>query len=195
MSRYVFGVDPGFAKIGWTIAEITDSGVTPREMGLISTKKSDKKLKVLASDDNVRRAREIAVAMNEILARYAVVAVCAEAKSFPRNASAAAKVAICWGVLVQSATTLDLPLIQARPQEIKRSMCGKANVSKKDIQDACDRIFGADVLHPLVKGIAQSDLEHPYDSLAAVVTCSDSEVLRLARKMFLVQGLREFPAG
>ena len=180
---YVLGVDPGFAKVGWTVAEMTPSGFRPVEMGLITTKKSDKKLKVLASDDNVRRARDIATAVNEILARYSILALCAEAKSFPRNASAAAKVAICWGILVQITVTLDLPLIQVRPQEIKTRMCGKANSSKKDIQAACDRMFGVEVLHPLVEGITRSDLEHPYDSLAAVVACSDSEVLRLARKM------------
>jgi crossover junction endodeoxyribonuclease RuvC len=183
VSIHILGVDPGFAKIGWTIARLSATGVEPVAMGLITTKKSDKKLKVLASDDNVRRAREIVVALDSVLVEYNVYAICAESKSFPRNASAAAKVAICWGILVKTAVSLDVPLIQARPQEIKQKLCGKANASKKEIQAACDQLYGIDTLQPLVEGVTRSNLEHPYDALATVIACSDSEVLRLARKM------------
>lgn len=183
MSVLLLGIDPGFAKVGWAIAELTPEGIRPVDMGLIVTKKSDKKLRVLASDDNVRRGREIVESLDRVLAKYDVIALCAEAKSFPRNASAAAKVAICWGILIKIAVALGIPLIQARPQEIKQKLCGKKNVSKKDIQDAVDLLFGVDLIHSLVEGIARSNLEHPYDGLATVVACSDSEVLRLARRM------------
>jgi crossover junction endodeoxyribonuclease RuvC len=182
----VLGVDPGFAKIGWSVSGLTSKGFDPIDMGLITTKKSDKKLKVLASDDNVRRGREISQAFGEILTTHQVVAICAEAKSFPRNASAAAKVAICWGILIQLSVQFDIPLIQARPQEIKTKLCGKANASKKEIQAAVDQMFGKDKILQLVEGIGRSTLEHPYDSVATVVACSDSEVLRLARKMAAV---------
>jgi len=157
--------------------------MVPVRMGLIETKKSDKKLKVLASDDNTRRGREIVNSLDEVLDGYHIHAICAESKSFPRNASAAAKVAIFWGILIKTAVLLNVPILQASPQLIKRRMCSKANATKKEVQDACDHMFGPELIHRLVKGIAGSKLEHPYDGLAAVVACSDSEALCLARRM------------
>lgn len=181
----ILGVDPGFAKIGYTVVRLQDP-LDPVTMGLIETKQSDKKLKVLSSDDNFRRAREIAEALDRIVKSSEdigrIVAICAEAKSFPRNASAAAKVAMTWGVLAAICVRTGIPLLQARPQEIKQKMCGKADASKLEIQEACGKVFGSKILS-LVEGIKRSDLEHPYDALAAVVACSDSETLRLVRRM------------
>lgn len=177
----VLGLDPGWANIGYAIVNLVP--FTPVRMGLIQTKKSDKKLKVLSSDDNVRRGREIVASLDALLAENTIHAICMESKSFPRNASASAKVAMFWGIIIKLATILDVPLIQARPQEIKRRMCAKEKATKQDVQDACDLMFGKELVHGLVEGIARSKLEHPYDGLATVVACSDGETLRLARRM------------
>lgn len=186
MTPLVIGIDPGFAKVGYSIVRLDRDKLVPITMGILRTKKSDKKLKVLASDDNFRRARELAEALIELAteasAQGEVVAICAEAKSFPRNASAAAKVAMFWGILALFCVEKGLPLIQARPQEIKKKMCGETSASKEEVQAACRETFG-DEISLLVEEIGKSDLEHPYDALAAVVACSDSETLRLARRM------------
>ncbi len=185
MSVIVIGIDPGFAKIGWARTRLTAAGVEPIDMGLIQTKKSDKKLNVLASDDNFRRGKEIARALYDLTVDTThgkVYTICAERKSFPRNASASAKVAYCWGVLCLLSEITGIPLIQASPQQIKMKMCGKANASKAEVQEACRRSFGDDISN-LVKGITKSNIEHPYDALATVLACSDSETLRLARRM------------
>jgi Holliday junction resolvasome RuvABC endonuclease subunit len=185
VSVIVLGLDPGFAKIGWATTRLTANGVEPIAMGLIQTKKSDKKLNVLASDDNFRRGKEIARALYDIATDTKdgkIYTICAERKSFPRNASAAAKVAYCWGVMCLLSEITGIPLIQASPQQIKQKMCGKANASKAEVQEACRQHFG-DEISNLVKGIARSNIEHPYDALATVLACSDSETLRLARRM------------
>lgn len=184
---YVLGIDPGFANVGYAVMRLTKNGVEPVTMGLIKTKKSDKKLNVLSSDDNFRRGREIAVALLDIVenppgldGRF--ISVCAEKKSFPRNASSAAKVAYCWGILCLLSVITGLPVLSASPQEIKLSLCGKANASKAEIQEACIRSFGQHITE-LVKGIAKSSQEHPYDAAATVLACSDSETLCMARRM------------
>jgi Holliday junction resolvasome RuvABC endonuclease subunit len=184
---YVLGLDPGFANIGYAVTRLTAKGVEPISMGLIKTKKSDKKLNVLSADDNFRRGKEIAKALQALVLNPPgdagkIIAICAERKSFPRNASAAAKVAMCWGVMCMLAVDTGLPVISASPQEIKLSLCGKANASKIEIQSACIRSFSQDITE-LVKGIAKSSQEHPYDALATVLACSDSETLCLARRM------------
>ena len=188
MSVLVMGIDPGFAKVGYSFVQLHQDRAVPVRMGLIQTKKSDKKLKVLASDDNFRRAKVISEELIGVIAEVeaeegALCALCIEGKSFPRNASAAAKVAMCWGVLAKLSVDTGIPVIQARPQEIKIKLCKKANASKAEVMAACQAIYGKAVLEGLVRSIAQSNLEHPYDSLAAVVACLDSEMLRLARRM------------
>jgi hypothetical protein len=40
-----------------------------------------------------------------------------------------------------------------------------------------------DNLDPLIAPVVPSLREHPYDALAAVVACLDSELIRLTRKM------------
>lgn len=184
---YVLGLDPGFANIGYAITRLTAEGLEPVALGLIQTKKSDKKLNVLSADDNFRRGKEIARALKKLVetppgGTGKFIAICAERQSFPRNASAAAKVAMCWGILCLLAVDTGLPFISASPQEIKKHLCGKANASKEEIQIACIRSFKTNITE-LVEGITKSTQEHPYDALATVLACSDSEILCLARGM------------
>jgi Holliday junction resolvasome RuvABC endonuclease subunit len=182
--KVLVGIDPGIAHFGFSFIELLPDSLVPVRMSLIVTTKSDKKLKVFASDDNARRGREIASVFREALETIPrPVAFCVEAKSFPRNASAAAKTAITWGIIIANAERLDIPIFQARPQEIKQKLCGVKNSSKVAVQDAVDELFGVDAIHPLVEDIALTNREHPYDSVAAVVACADSEILRMIRRM------------
>lgn len=182
MSILVLGIDPGFANTGWAQLELGGS-TTPEKllaMGLIETEKSSKKQKVLSSDDNYRRAREIAKALRK-LPRPTVI--CAESMSFPRNSSAAAKVAMTWGVIADFCEVEDIPMLMTSPKELKRAVCSDATASKEDVQKAL-RLRFADLPIGLLKeaGIPPSSQEHPYDALAAAVACLDSETLRLLRK-------------
>lgn len=179
----VIGIDPGLANFGYAVVEMGATELRPLQMGLIRTEKSDKKRQVLASDDNVNRGRELAHQFRQILRGLDnVVAFCVEAMSFPRNSSAAAKMAISWGVIIGIATERDIPIFQVRPQEIKKRMSGSKSASKQDIQATVDAMFTEEIIRPLVAGLTKGRLEHPYDALATVVACSDSEALRLFRK-------------
>lgn len=185
MSILVMGVDPGFANTGWALLELDGGvyGATPEKlvaMGLIETEKSSKKQKVLSADDNYRRAREISKAVRK-LTRPTVI--CAESMSFPRNASAAAKVAMTWGILADFCEAEDVPMLMTSPKELKKAICEDASASKETIQAAL-RVRYKDLPIELLKaaGIPPSSQEHPYDALAAAVACLDSESLRLLRK-------------
>ena len=165
---------------------------------MIHTEKSAKKREVRASDDNLNRARKIHEALRELLTRHKIGVICAETMSFPRNAGAAAKVAMCWGVIASLTQETGIPIVQASPQEIKKVLCGVASASKEDVQaalqerypgkgsvsqptsfpGACDRPL-SDILAN--NGVKKSDLEHPYDALAAIIACLDSEIMRMAR--------------
>ncbi len=76
-----------------------------------------------------------------------------------------------------------IPVEHVRPQEIKTKLCKKAKASKAEVQAACQDLFGKDDLDKLIGSLAKSLQEHPYDGLASVVACSDSETIRLAIRM------------
>lgn len=184
---YILGIDPGFASVGVAVVALGDTPANdcPIKLDVIRTKKADTKRKVRASDDNLGRAKEIAAELQKILTLYPASLICAETMSYPRNAAAAAKMAICWGVLAAIAQQRHIPITQASPQEVKKALCGRKDASKEEVQDALQTMFPAMLTGKdnLCARIPASVQEHPYDALAAVIACRDSEVFLLARRM------------
>lgn len=183
----VLGVDPGFASTGAAVVRLTPDGkAQPLILRVLRTEKASKKANVFASEDNVFRSRTIYRQLKALALDPAygpVKAICAETMSFPRNAGTAAKMAMCWGVISGLAEEFDIPIIQATPQGLKKVVAGAKTASKEDIQRALEKLFGREKLEALCVDIPASFQEHPFDALGAVVACSDSEVLRLARRM------------
>lgn len=187
----LLGLDPGFAHIGWSILEVSTeqtpdgTNVTSvvKALGLIRTEKSSKKQNVLSANDNFRRAREIAVELRGLLAAYKVDFLCAEAMSFPRNASAAAKVAMTWGVLADITQQFGHPMLMATPKEVKKAV-GVVGKDKLDVQKALQLRFGSQLEVMLTAAkVPPSMREHPYDSLASICACMDSEQVRMLLRL------------
>jgi crossover junction endodeoxyribonuclease RuvC len=185
----VMAIDPGFASFGIALIQLAPVGVPAEDtvvlMDVIRTKKSSKKTSVLASDDNYRRAKEIATRLRSLINTWNVVAICGESMSFPRSSSAAAKVALAWGVVADIAVQHQLPLVQASPQRIKAAVCGKANASKDEVADFLSRLYSE--MSGMLQDIPRSEMEHPIDALASFVACREGEVLRMARPRSLSQ--------
>jgi len=181
----LLGLDPGFASIGWAVVEESGSRPVIKAMGVIRTEKSDKKQKVLASDDNFRRARELAREIRALVSTYRVDVLCAESMSFPRNSSTAAKMAMAWGVIADICEQGGQPMLMATPKGIKKAVChGDGSASKEDVQTAMKITFGdAPARFMNEAKIPQGQWEHPFDALAAVVACRDSETIRLLKKV------------
>lgn len=180
----IIGIDPGFANIGWSAIQLYgDGSVSLSEVGLIKTSKSDKKKKVLAANDNYRRAREIALGIKGLITKFDPTAICSEAMSFPRNASAAAKVAMTWGVIAAIAEELGVPVLMASPKEVKLAV-GAQDSSKEAVQNALRA--KTPNLDKLLQeaGVPPSLHEHPCDSLASIYACLRSEEIRLLMMAF-----------
>jgi Holliday junction resolvasome RuvABC endonuclease subunit len=178
----VLGIDPGFAATGYALVELHPTGgMDVVGLGVIRTKKSSAKRGVYAADDNLRRARELAVSLSALIHTHNVVAICAESMSFPRNASSAGKLSMAWGILA-ALTAADLPLVQASPQRIKEAVCGRKDASKGELEFELLRRYGNDI-EALLSAVPASLHEHAYDALGAIAACLDSETIRLARMM------------
>lgn len=203
----VLGFDPGFASLGYALVELRDpSGlVRPRvvQMGVLETRPSAKKRKVLAADDNLRRLRVVARAVAGLVSGRPPAEwrsdnpgqtpslgvspahlVCAETMSFPRNSSAAAKMALTWGTIMAEVERWNLPFLQASPQEIKLAVTGRRDAEKKDVEDALVKRYGKNT-RKLLRELRDGAHNHAFDALAAITACLDSEegrmLLRLGR--------------
>lgn len=196
MTTLVLGVDPGFASTGFALMRLgarpEDDGVV--RLGVIWTEPSAKKRKVLAADDNARRGRELARALHALLEEplrgcplfvpgARVVLAAAEAMSYPRNAASAAKMAICWGVLLALLDRRALALAQASPQEVKRAVAGTKSAAKEQVRDALWERFGRSHLEHLLlhADVPGGEREHAYDALASIVASLDSDLVRALR--------------
>ena len=179
----ILGIDPGFASVGIVIVGMPSVGAPSLLYGDVwHTSKSSKKQNVLAANDNVRRTRLLARQFLSIIDQYQVKLIAAEYMSFPRNASNAAKMALCWGAISTVCEVLDpMPLLQASPQNVKKSLCDSADASKEDVWKAACVHYPN--LEAMLDAQAKGDREHLGDAAAVTVTVRDSDEMRLLRSM------------
>ncbi len=176
----LLGLDPGFATLGWSICNWDQGEVFDVvNMSTFTTEKCDKKLKRLATDDNFRRAQEMALCIRGLVTTFRPSVICAESMSFPRNASAAAKVAMTWGILASVSNEFAIPVLQVSPQEVKIAVCDSKSASKEDIQQAIKAMLPSTI--KLSKHVSAGKLEHTFDSVAVAVACEKSDMLRFAK--------------
>ena len=183
--------DVGLATCGAAVVRLH-----PREIELVRSScfistKSDKKRGVLSADDDLRRAEELGAWMGGLFDDVQPRVVVAERKSLPRNASAAGKISIAWGVLSEQRRTRKLPLVQASPQEVRRALSLPKGATKLDVQAAVTK-GRPEVMPMLTRWLLeefpghtprQRELmhEHPVDAFAAFLACELSEVVKAIR--------------
>lgn len=175
----ILGLDPSFTAFGWIALPLC--GFPVLAGGVLRTAPSAARRRVLAVDDNVRRAREIYLGLRAVMNRFDVRVVCAESFQHPRNSSAAAKVALAWGQLIALSEERQIPLLQASPQEVKAHMCGDKSASKDDVAAEVRKVLGD--LDPMLEADLPDGLfEHVYDAAASALACMSSDVVRALRR-------------
>jgi len=177
----VLGVDPGFASFGWCVMDLRRDGETLLSVGVIRTQKDNRAQHVLATDDNMVRARQIYAELSGLCETYGIRAIAAEAMSFPRSSSVAAKMAMSWGVLAALSESRDLPVVHASPQTVKKLVAGDRSASKEDVASAVCAKFPGSPLDGFYADTPKGQQEHGFDAIAVLLACMGSEVLRMAR--------------
>jgi Holliday junction resolvasome RuvABC endonuclease subunit len=180
----ILGLDPGFASLGWALVALhLDPSVdtmTCLDMGVLRTQGEDKKRKVRAVDDNVRRTREIASTLRRLLDANAILVVGAEAMSFPRSSSVAGKMCLAWGALVAELDRRGIPLEQVSPQVVKRQLCGAKGATKDDVEAAV--IAAMPEAEHMAARFPGGLHEHMFDAAAVAMVVSRGDLVRTARR-------------
>ncbi len=179
----VISFDVGLATCGAAIVRLAPRAIELQALDVFVSSKSDKKRGVLSADDDLRRAEELGAWMQGLFDDVQPRVVVAERKSLPRNASAAGKISIAWGVLSEQRRTRKLPLVQASPQEVRRALGLAKNASKLDVQARVEDLHPSVARELARAGITTvAKIEHPVDAFAAFLACEQSEVVKAIRQ-------------
>lgn len=118
----ILGLDPGLATFGLAVIDVENAQPRVIHTETFMSKKSDKKQRMLQSDDRLRRLRDLIRWLDDSIQRLNPRVVAAESFSPPRNASAASAVAMAWGAMTTLVEQARLPFVHAGPQEWRKTL-------------------------------------------------------------------------
>ena len=132
LAMLVLGIDPGTATTGYGLLEYNGHGLVPHEFDLIETNKNhtpEKRLGMIY-DHTL-----------EIISRFKPDIMAIEKVFFTINKKTAIRVSQAQGVLLLSASTMDLPVVEYAPGTIKKIVTGNGRADKKMVQKSIYDIF------------------------------------------------------
>lgn len=129
----ILGIDPGTAITGWGI--ITEEKKKPVlvAFGCIETSK-------MKSD--VERLKEVATDVRALIRKYQPDEVAIEELFFFKNLKTAIKVAQSRGVLLLTASELQVSIFEYTPLQVKQAVTGYGRADKKQIQQMVKCMLG-----------------------------------------------------
>lgn len=170
----ILGIDPGFSSLGWSLLDL--SGDRPRCLGAgVIRTKPDRKLK--RCDDNARRVAHITKQLQQLQREHEPIVIAAEAQSWTSFVNADRSVAMAWGCLSALGEVWATPILQFRPQEIKKAICNDASASKQSVENAL--AFLVDDSEQQLAPITKTQRNHAADALGAAVTAQDHDLVRM----------------
>jgi crossover junction endodeoxyribonuclease RuvC len=132
----VLGIDPGTATTGYGLVRFTESTLEVIEFGLIETDKRSAPQDRLAS---------IYEEMVKLIKRVEPDIFAMESVFFATNAKTAIRVGQAQGVMLLSAASLQIPVVEYAPGMIKKRISGSGRADKKDIQKSVRKFLGSKV--------------------------------------------------
>lgn len=177
----VLGVDPGLRNYGFAVLELRAEGPWLFDCGCITTtKRKGEKW----DDGFLRSTRELAEALSNLATGLGgqLVAVVTEAYSRPPHSTSAAMVGAAWALTV--AMLGHVPIVQASPQQVRKSLLGKGNGAKAEVHEVV-RERHLSRLAELADCLPRGRMEHPLDAIAAFEASKGHEVIRTAKRLLV----------
>lgn len=178
----ILGVDTGFSDVGWALVAARASGPDVLDIGLIRTQKASKKRRLLDSEDNIRRGREIAAAFEELSLNPRLAFLAVESQSWPRNSSVSAKIGHTWGILCSLAHRRGLTVLQYSPQDLKQASTGKKTATKSEMISVARALMSPD-LQKALERVPRTKQEHIGDAVCVGATACGSGIVKSLKKM------------
>lgn len=161
----VIGIDPSlrnFALVKTMVDLDTQQIVSIERMSLVETTTTKNK-QVRKNSDDMERCRKIYKSLQEFI--EGAVLVCAEVPVGSQSSRAMVSYAACVAIL----STVELPMIQVTPNEVKLAATGDKNATKEDmILWATDKFPEADWFKGKAVGAYGGKNEHLADAVAAI---------------------------
>jgi len=174
----ILALDIGFAHTGW----VTFKGGTPIDAGAIHTTKSDKKQKIRASDDHVRRCGEMFTSITDLVARYDIAGLLVELPhSGGKSSTAIAAMARAQAIAACVAEAMELPVEWLQPSAVKRATTGTLTATKEQVQAAVLKRWPSGVLADASKG-TKKNWEHIADAAMTYVAAEGSNLVRMLNR-------------
>jgi len=121
----ILGIDPGTARIGWSVIGGTVHSPTPYACGLVTTPKEDgKEARLTILFDSI----------TAIIKKYTPDVASIEDLFFATNAKTAISVGEARGVILLACVKTGLPVVSYTPLAIKRTITGNGQADKKQVE-------------------------------------------------------------
>ncbi|MEK9209295.1 MAG: crossover junction endodeoxyribonuclease RuvC [Patescibacteria group bacterium] len=136
----ILGIDPGFSRMGWAMAEKTEKKEKLIEAGCIQTK---------AGQKHEARLLQLGLALETIIKKHKPAALAMEKLYFAKNQKTALAVAEARGVVLYLAGLHRLKVLEFAPSEIKMGLTGYGRADKNQIKKILKLILGTNDLPKL----------------------------------------------
>ncbi len=127
----ILGIDPGSRATGYGIIDGTDET-------LISTDV----IRLDGTDDHTQRLKEIYDRLTEIIAKHEPNEFSIEMPVYGQNPQSMLKLGRAQAAAMMAGLNAELPVSQYTPKEIKKSVTGNGNASKKQVRFMVASILG-----------------------------------------------------
>ena len=128
----IFGIDPGYAIVGWGCVRYERGRFLPLDFGAVLTP---------AGMDFSRRLELIYDELTALFARFQPDALSVEKLYFKNNQKTAIDVAEARGVILLAAQKQRLPLFEYTPLQVKSAVTGYGKAEKRQVMDMTRRLL------------------------------------------------------
>lgn len=129
----ILGIDPGYARLGWGVIEVSGSRTKCIDYGCFETPKEE--------ELGVRLAY-INEELERIIAKYQPTEIAIEELFFSKNTKTAMSVAAARGVILMRAYYHSGRIFEYKPNQVKLATTGVGSADKKQIQYMVTKILG-----------------------------------------------------
>jgi crossover junction endodeoxyribonuclease RuvC len=127
----ILGIDPGSRATGYGIIDGTDETLVVTDV-----------IRLDGTDDHAQRLKEIYDQLTQIIAEHAPDEFSIEMPVYGQNPQSMLKLGRAQAAAMMSGLNAELPVSQYTPKEIKKSVTGNGNASKKQVRFMVASILG-----------------------------------------------------